>query len=193
MILEDELPFEVHLYLDKKGMNATYVAEPPEDGTNDAAYIYFRIPPLVREREDRYYGYDLPDAGLTLDEVREYAQFNTAVFNLPNAERDRFGTHWGELGFEPGYNTRTFHELIRNLPNGIRDIVVEGPSFGTRKFHARTTSSRILLAGRSHRADIELWEAFHCCLIRPSDRRTPLHENRSDRDSDRVAAVDAAS
>lgn len=172
MILEDELKFHVHLYLDRKGMNATYVADPPEDGTNDAAYIYFRVPPLVRERDDKYYGYDVPDTGLTLNQVREYAQFNTATFNLPNSERDRFGSHWNEIGFEPGYNKRTFSELVRRLPNGIRDVVVEGPSFGPRKFHARTTSSRILLTGRSHRADIELWEAFSCTLQRPGDRRT---------------------
>ncbi|MFT5465411.1 MAG: hypothetical protein ACI8UO_000506 [Verrucomicrobiales bacterium] len=172
MILEDELPFEVHLYLDRKGMNATYVADPPKDGTNDAAYIYFRVPPLVREREDKYYGYDIPPTGLTLAQVREYAQFNTATFNLPNAEADRFGSHWNQIGFEPGYNPRKFHDLVRQMPSGIRDVVVEGPSFGPRKFHARTTSSRILLTGGAGRADIELWESFHCRLVRPADRRT---------------------
>ncbi|MEM7011635.1 MAG: hypothetical protein AAF585_09145 [Verrucomicrobiota bacterium] len=172
MILEDELKFDVHLYLGRKGMNATYVAEPPEDETTDHAYIYFRVPPLVREREDRYYGYDLPSGGLNLDQVREYAQFNKMVLNLPNGDRDRFERHWGELGFEPGYNTRHFNELIRHLPNGIRDVVVDGPSFGPRKFHARTTSNRILLHGGQHRADIELWEAFHMRLVRPLDRRT---------------------
>lgn len=172
MVLEDELPFEVHLYIDRKGMNATYVAEPPTDGTNDAAYIYFRVPPLVVENKDRYYGYDLPDAGLDLDGVREFARLNKSTLNLPGAERDRFGSSWSELGFEPGYNVRPFNVLIRNMPNGIRDMVVEGPSFGPRKFHARTTSSRILLSGGSHRADIEMWEGFHARLIRPADRRT---------------------
>lgn len=172
MILEDELEFDVHLYLGRKGMNATYVADPPKDETSDNAYIYFRVPPLVREREDRYYGYDLPPDGLNLDQVREYAQFNTMVLNLPNGDRDRFEKHWGELGFEAGYNTRHFHELIRHLPNGIRDMVVEGPSFGPRKFHARTTSNRILLRGRHYRADIELWESFNMSLVRPADRRT---------------------
>ena len=94
------------------------------------------------------------------------------TINLPTTAKDQFGSSWAELGFEPGYNVRHFTDLIRNMPAGIRDLVVEGPSFGPRKFHARTTSSRLLLYGGSHRADIEMWEGYHARLIRPADRRT---------------------
>lgn len=172
MILEDELKFEVHLYLGRKGMNATYVAEPPSDETYDHAYIYFRIPSLARERNDLYFGQDFPAEGVKLDEVREVVQPNEVIFNLPRQFRDRFGTRWAQKGFEPGYNTRKYDELIRQLPEGVRDLVVQGPSFGPRKFHARTTSSKILLNGGAHRSDIEPWESFHARLVRSRDERT---------------------
>lgn len=172
MVLEDELKFEVHLYLGRKGMNATYVAEPPTDGTYDHAYIYFRVPPLARERSDLYFGYDLPAEGIKLDEVREVVNPNEVIFNLPRQFRDRYGKGWAQQGFEPGYNTRKFDQLIRQLPGGIRDLVVQGPSFGPRKFHARTTSSKILLNGGAHRADIEPWESFHARLVRSKAERT---------------------
>lgn len=171
MVLEDELKFRVHLYLGRKGMNATYVAEPPKDGTYDSAHIYFRVPALATENKDRYYGHDFPAEGIKLDQVREAVKANTVIFNLPRQDRDRYATQWAQAGFEMGYNTRHFNELIRRLPNGIRDLVVQGPSFGPRKFHARTTSSKILLSGGSGRADIEPWESFWASLVRPRDSR----------------------
>ncbi len=171
MVLEDELKFRVHLYLGRKGMNATYVAEPPKDGTGDSAHIYFRVPALATEREDRYYGYDFPTEGLKLDQVREAVKANEVIFNLPRAERDRYIKQWAISGFDMGYNTRKFHELIRQLPTGIRDLVVQGPSFGPRKFHARTTSSKVLLNGGAGRADIEPWESFWASLYRSGDTR----------------------
>ncbi|MEM9016090.1 MAG: hypothetical protein AAGC68_03690 [Verrucomicrobiota bacterium] len=172
MVLEDELKFRVHLYLGRKGMHATYVADPPTDSTYDSAYIYFRAPTLAEERNDRYFGYDLPVEGVKLDDVRKVVHPNEVVFNLPRQFRDRFAKNWGELGFEPGYNTRKYDELIRRLPGGIRDLVVSGPSLGDRKIHARTTSSKILLNGGSHRPDIEPWEAFHARLVRNREERT---------------------
>lgn len=172
MILEDELKFDVHLYLGRKGMNATYVADPPTDGTYDHAHIYFRLPSLAREKNDLYFGYDLPAEGIKLDQVREVVRPNEVIFNLPRQFRDRFAKNWSETGFEPGYNTRKYDELIRQLPGGIRDLVVQGPSFGERKFHARTTSSKILLTGGAHRADIEPWESFHARLVRSREERT---------------------
>ena len=71
MVLEDELKFRVHLYLGRKGMNATYVAEPPKDGTYDSAHIYFRVPALATESKDKYYGHDFPREGIKLDQVRQ--------------------------------------------------------------------------------------------------------------------------
>ncbi|MEX2579900.1 MAG: hypothetical protein WD342_12650 [Verrucomicrobiales bacterium] len=166
MVLEDELKFRVHLYLGRKGMHATYVSEPPKDDTYDSAFIYFRVPPLATEKEDRYFGYDFPADGLKLDHVREAVKENEVIFNLPRQFRDRYSKHWSEVGFEMGYNTRQFDELIRRLPSGIRNMEVKGPSFGPRVFNARTTSSKILLNGGSHRADIEPWEGFHARLVR---------------------------
>lgn len=171
MVLEDELKFQVHLYLGRKGMNATYVAEPPKDGTPDSANIYFRIPRLAFERKDIYYGQDLPPEGLDLDHVRIGVRPNTVVFNLPRKDRNRYKATWALDGFVPGYNTRHFDELIRVMPNGIRDVVVSGPSFGPRKFHARTTSSKILLTGGAGRRDIEPWESFWFALVRSADTR----------------------
>ncbi len=175
MVLEDELKFRVHLYIggisNKKGFRATYVASPPNDGTTDSAHVYFRIPPMATERKDIYFGQDLPPEGLDLDHVRIGVKPNTVVFNLPRKDRDRYTQSWKLDGFEPGYNTRHFHELIRVMPGGIRDVVVQGPSFGPRKFHARTTSSKILLNGGAGRRDIEPWEGFWFSLVRPGDTR----------------------
>lgn len=171
MVLEDELKFRVHLYLGRKGMNATYVAEPPSDGTYDSAHIYFRLPALATEYKDRYFGYDFPPEGVKLDQVREAVKANEVIFNLPRSERDEYTRRWAESGFEMGYNTRKYNELIRRLPNGIRDLVVQGPSFGPRKFRARTTSSKILLTGGSGRPDIEPWESFWASLVRSRDTR----------------------
>lgn len=171
MVLEDELKFRVHLYLGRKGMNATYVAEPPKDETYDSAHIYFRVPALATESKDRYFGHDFPLDGIKLDQVREAVKANTVIFNLPRQDRDIYATEWAQTGFEMGYNTRHYNELIRRLPRGIRDLVVQGPSFGPRKFHARTTSSKILLTGGSGRADIEPWEGYWASLVRPRDSR----------------------
>lgn len=171
MVLEDDIKFRVHLYLGRKGMNATYVAEPPKDGSPDSAHISFYIPRLAYENKDRYFGQDLPAEGLTLDEVRLGAKLNKVVFNLPRQDRDRYKSSWALDGFEPGYNTRTFDQLIRVMPSGIRDVVVTGPSFGPREFHARTTSSKILLNGWAGRRDTEPWEGFAAALNRPGDTR----------------------
>lgn len=170
MVLEDEIKFRVHLYLGRKGMNATYVADVPEDH-KDSAWIGFRTPELAKENKDRYFGYDFPPDGIKLDQVREAVKANEVIFNLPRGERDRFIKQWAISGFDMGYNTRKYNELIRALPNGIRDLVVQGPSFGPRKFHARTTSSKILLNGGAGRADIEPWESFWAALVRSNETR----------------------
>ncbi len=172
MILEDELKFTVHLYLDRKGMNATYVADPPTDGTTDNAYIYFHFPKIAHESKDVYYGQDFPEGLSSLEEVRKYSHPNEVVFNLPRQERDRYGATWAKLGFEPGYNTRNFDVLITSMPGGVRDLKVSGPSFGPRIFHARTTSSKLLLGTGAWRGDTEPWEGFHAHLVRPGDTRT---------------------
>lgn len=171
MVLEDELKFRVHLYLGRKGMNATYVAEAPKDGTYDSAHISFRVPALATESSDKYYGHDFPREGIKLDQVRQAVKDNEVIFNLPRAEREEYAAQWAQTGFQMGYNTKKYNELIRRLPNGIRDLVVQGPSFGPRKFHARTTSSKILLSGGSGRADIEPWESYWASLVRPRDSR----------------------
>lgn len=175
MILEDEVEFDVHVYLGRKGMNATYVAEFPEateeDRRGDWAHIHFVIPSLAQERSDRYFGYDFPTEGVKLDDVRAVVEPNEVIFNLPRQERDRYGQGWAELGFEPGYNTRKFNELIRRLPHGIRDMDVTGPSWGGRSMSFRTTASKILLEGGQPRADIEPWESFHARLVRRGDTR----------------------
>ncbi|HRQ88617.1 MAG TPA: hypothetical protein PLA50_07455 [Bacteroidia bacterium] len=172
MVLEDEMKFRVHLYLGRKGMNATYVADILKDQPNDNAHIYFRIPALAQESKDRYYGYDFPAEGLKLDQVRESVKANEVIFNLPRAERESYIKQWAISGFDMGYNTRKYNELIRQLPRGIRDVVVQGPSFGARKFHARTTSSKIFLSGGSGRADIEPWEGYWMSLVRSRAERT---------------------
>lgn len=179
MVLEDNLKFRVHLYLDSRGMNATYVADPPEDETYDHPYIYFRVPELALEKEDRYFGYDTPKEGLKLDDVRKMAHPNTIVMDLPTQMRDQRGKQWEQRGFEPGYNTRHFDELIRHYPDGIRDMVVKGPAFGPRVFHARTVTNNVLLNAGAWRADTEPWEAFHANLRRPEDRRTGFRKSEA--------------
>ncbi|MDF1659342.1 MAG: hypothetical protein P1U58_17125 [Verrucomicrobiales bacterium] len=171
MVLEDEVSFEVHLYLGRKGMNATYVADVPSDNLPDNADIHFSIPALASERSDRYFGYDFPAEGVKLNDVRAVVKPNEVIFNLPRQDRDKYGKSWAELGFEPGYNTRKFDDLIRRLPNGIRDMDVKGPSWGPRTMSFRTTSSKILLTGGQPRPDIEPWESIHARLIRSRDER----------------------
>ncbi len=177
MILEDNLKFDVHMFLGGLGtqkLYATYVAEPPKDGSTDHAHISFWMPRLAHEigRKDTYFGQDLPAEGLTdLDEIRLGVKPNTVVFNLPRQDRDRYKSSWEADGFEPGYNTKRYDELIRVLPRGIRDMKVEGPSFGPRKIHARTSSSKVLLTGWAGRRDIEPWEGFAASLGRSADTR----------------------
>ncbi|MDF1810789.1 MAG: tetratricopeptide repeat protein [Verrucomicrobiales bacterium] len=170
MILEDEISFDVYMYLDRRGMNATYVAQPPDDGKGDGAHIGFGVPQLAVEYKDRYYGQDCPE-GLNLDTVRQYANPNVVIFNLPRQERDRFAKGWAVHGFEPGYNTRHFDELITRFPGGMRSLEIQGPSFGDRVFQARTTSSKIYL-GSWTRGDTEPWEGFSATLSRAGDVRT---------------------
>lgn len=179
MILEDEVKFEVQLYLGSKGMSASYAAEIPEEGTGDNPYIYFRIPALARENKDRYYGNDFPVEGVKLDDVRKVVAPNELIMDLPRELRDQRGTSWSQLGFEPGYNTVKFDELVRHFPGGIRDMVIQGPSFGPRKIHFRTTSNNVLLNGGAGRADIEPWESFWGSLRRPNDRREGFRKSEA--------------
>jgi hypothetical protein len=172
MILEDEIKFDVHLYLGRKGMNATFVAEPPKDGTNDDPRINFHIPALASESNDLFRGPDFPASGVKLDIVREATKENEVIINLPREEMDRYGNDWIQTNFEPGYNTIKYNELVRRFPQGIRDIVVQGPSFGPRKIHARTTSGKVLLYAGAYRNDTEPWEGFHATLRRLGDTRT---------------------
>ncbi len=171
MVLEDEIEFDVTLELVTKGMRATYIAEPPPNGEYDHAFVYFNVPPVARESKDMYYNYDFPD-GLTLDQVRRVVAENQAMFNLSSAVKDTYEKSWSQIGFKSGQNQRPFNELVRQLPSGVRDVKVWGPSFGPRIFHARTTSNKVHLHGRLHRADAELWEGFQCRLVRPQDTRT---------------------
>jgi hypothetical protein len=152
-------------------MNATYVADVHENN-NDSSWIGFRVPALAVENKDMYYGFDYPPEGLKLDQVREAVKANEVIFNLPRAERERFIKGWAVGGFDMGYNTRKYNELIRAMPGGIRDVVVQGPSFGPRKFHARTTSGKIFLSGGAGRADIEPWESYWFSLNRGREDRT---------------------
>lgn len=178
MVLEDEIEFDVTLELESKGMRATYTAEPPPNGENDSAFVYFNVPPVAKESKDTYYGYDYPD-GLTLDQIRRVVSVNNAMFNLSSAVKDRYESSWNTIGFKSGQNERTFGELVRQLPSGIRDVKVWGPSFGPRIFHARTTSNKVHLSGRLHRADSELWEGFQCRLVRPRETRTRITKTES--------------
>ena len=175
MILEDDLKFNVHMYITgigKQKLAATYTAEPPKDGTPDHAHVSFWIPRLAYEKKDVYFGQDLPAEGLTdLDDIRAGAKFTTVAFNLDKQNRDRYKKRWALDGFEPGINVKRFDELIRVLPSGIRDLRVEGASFGPRKLVARTSSNKILLTGWAGRADIEPWEGFAASIVRSGDTR----------------------
>ena len=179
MILEDEVKFEVQLYLNTKGMAASYSAEIPEEGTGDNPYVYFRIPGLARENKDRYFGHDFPDEGVKLDDVRKVVHDNEVIMDLPRELRDSRGKGWSQLGFEPGYNTRNFDTLIRHFPSGIRDMKIQGPSFGPRLIHFRTTSNKVLLSGGAGRADIEPWESFWGAIRRPNDRREGFRKSEA--------------
>lgn len=179
MILEDNVKFEVQFYLGSKGMSASYAAEIPDDGFNDNPYIYFRIPELAQENKDMYYGFDLPAEGVKLEDVRKVVHPNEVVMDLPRELEDSHGTVWMQRGFEPGYNTRKFDELIRHFPHGIRDMEIKGPSFGPRVIHFRTTSNNVLLHGGADRADTEPWEAFHARLARPKDRREGFRKSEA--------------
>lgn len=170
MIVEGELQFDVHLYLGRKGMNVTYTVENPEDGTGLNASVSFDIPPLARERDDNYYGHDFPAGGVKLDDVRAVVEPNEVIFNLPSQAEDVHGNSWKVQGFEKGYNTRKFNELIRSYPNGVRDLVIQGPSWGDRKVRLRTTSNKIFLNSNA-RSDSEPWESFGASLSRSSDER----------------------
>lgn len=170
MILEDEIRFDIFMYIDRRGLNATYVAEKPTDGYGDGAHVGFGFPPLAIERKDIYFGPDLPE-GLDLETVREYAGPNVVIFNLPRQNRDRMAAGWARHGFEPGYNTRRFNQLITAFPGGVRTLEVKGPSFGDRVFQARTTSSKIYLGTAARSGDTEPWEGFGARLTRAGDVR----------------------
>ena len=180
MILEDEVKFEVQFYLGNKGvMSATYSAEIPEDGFNDNPYIYFRVPELARESKDLYYGYDLPHEGVKLDDVRKVVNPNEVIMDLPRELADSQGKQWKQRGFEPGYNTLKFDQLVRHFPYGIRDMEIKGPSFSERLITFRTTSNKVLLGAGAHRADTEPWEGFHAHLRRPQDRREGMRKSEA--------------
>ena len=172
MILEDELKFDVYLYFDRRGMNATYTADIPKDGTEDHTHVSFRIPTLAIEYQDMYYGQDCPE-GLDLDTVRVYAHPNEVEFNLPRQDRDQYAEEWARHGFEPGYNIRKFDTLITRYPYGVRSIKVSGPSFGPRVIKGRTTSSKLLLGtwGRHWGGDSEPWEGMAFHIHRAKDKR----------------------
>ncbi|NNE93358.1 MAG: tetratricopeptide repeat protein [Verrucomicrobiales bacterium] len=173
MLLEDEITFKVILWFKDDHATATYVAQKPPDDERDGAFIYFTMPPLAQERKDVYYGPDFPD-GLNLDNVRLATTDNFATFYLPGATADRYEKHWNMLGFKRGHNRIPYNVLYRTLPSGVREITCEGPSFGNLELHARTTSNKLFLNARPHRADSELWEGFACTLVRPWDRRERL-------------------
>ncbi|MCB1237698.1 MAG: hypothetical protein KDM91_21715, partial [Verrucomicrobiae bacterium] len=171
MVLEDEIKFEVVFWFKEDELTGTYTAELPPNGENDSAFIYFTVPPMVRERGDIYYSPDFP-GGLSLDDLRVAMAHNTATFYLPVQEQDRLGTVWSRLGFKKGENHCPYNVIYRNLPDGVREVTVGGKSFGDRRLQARTTSNNLLLQTGIYRADMELFEGFQARLIRPKDRRT---------------------
>ncbi len=179
MVLEDELKFEVRLYLKENGMTATYTADLPTDGTGDHADIRFMIPELASEQNDMFYGYDLPGSGAKLEQVRVGAMANYWTMELPRELRDTFGKQWAQRGFEPGDVTRKFNELIREYPNGIREIVTQGPSFAERVITMRTTSKEVLLRGWGRRRDSEPWEGYSGVFLRPNARRTGFRKSEA--------------
>ena len=101
----------------------------------------------------------------------KFAHPNQVTFNLPRQERDRNKAAWARNSFKPGYNTKPYDELITGFPGGVRSVEVSGPSYGSRVFQARTTSSKIYL-GTHSRGDTEPWEGFRATLTRRADERT---------------------
>lgn len=170
MILEDEIRFEVIFWFKDDVFTGTYAAELPPDGRGDAARIAFHLPRLAHESKDRYYSYDFP-GGLSLDNLRLAMHGNTATFKLPAQAEDRMGASWNMLGFKRGDNECPYYEGYRSLPDQVREIVIQGRSFGPRVLTARTTANRLLLNTYTYRADIELWEGYAATLSRPSTNR----------------------
>lgn len=170
MILEDEIRFEVIFWFKDGTFTGTYAAELPPDGTGDSAGIHFSVPRLAYESKDKYFSYDFP-GGLTLDDLRLAMHGNTVTFKLPAQAEESLGTTWHQLGFKRGDNELPYYEMKRQFPNGVRELVVQGRSFGPRVLTARTTSNRLLLTTNTYRADIEAWEGFSASLHRPRDVR----------------------
>lgn len=169
MVLEDEIKFQVRFWFKEDTLTGTYAAEYPPEGESDFAHVYFVIPPMARETSDMYTGLDFPKS-LSLDDLRLAMTDNLATFYLPVQAESSMGTTWSRLGFKKGENVCPFNIIYRDLPSGVREVTVSGPSFGPRKLQARTTSNDLLLS-TGNRADMELWEGFACRLVRPNDRR----------------------
>ncbi|MEM7015443.1 MAG: hypothetical protein AAF585_28625, partial [Verrucomicrobiota bacterium] len=170
MILEDEIRFEVIFWFKDDTFTGTYAAELPPDGRGDGARIAFHLPRLAHESKDRYFSYDFP-GGLSLDNLRLAMHGNTATFKLPAQAEDRMATSWAQLGFKRGDNECPYYENYRSLPDQVREIVIQGRSFGPRVLTARTTANRLLLNTHTYRADIELWEGYAATLSRPTTNR----------------------
>ncbi|MCB1064389.1 MAG: tetratricopeptide repeat protein [Verrucomicrobiae bacterium] len=169
MVLEDEIKFQVRFWFKEDTLTGTYAAEFPPEGESDFAHVYFVVPPMARETRDMYTGLDFPKS-LSLDDLRLAMTDNIATFYLPAQAEKSLGTTWSRLGFKKGENVCPFNIIYRDLPSGVREVTVSGPSFGPRKLQARTTSNDLLLS-TGNRADMELWEGFACRLVRPNDRR----------------------
>ncbi len=169
MVLEDEIKFQVRFWFKEDTLTGTYAAEFPPEGESDFAHVYFVVPPMARETRDMYTGLDFPKS-LSLDDLCLAMTDNIATFYLPVQAEGSLGASWARLGFKKGENVCPFNILYRDLPSGVREVTVSGPSFGPRKLKARTTSNDLLLS-TGNRADMELWEGFACRLVRPNDRR----------------------
>ncbi|MCC6881086.1 MAG: tetratricopeptide repeat protein [Verrucomicrobiales bacterium] len=169
MVLEDEIKFEVILWFKSDSATATYIAQKPPNGEADNACIFFIVPPLASETKDRYFSVDFP-GGLGLDDLRNAVGVNSATFQLPVQVEKQHGAAWSRLGFKTGENKLPYNVIYRDLPDGVREVTVGGPSFGGRRLQARTTSNNLLLS-TNNRPDMELWEGFACILARPNDRR----------------------
>lgn len=172
MVLEDEIQFKVMFWFKEDTVTGTYIAEKPPEGQNDGAFIYFRIPPTALERKDMYYGVDFPN-GLSLDDLRLAMTYNVGNFYLPALAADRMEVTWNRLGFNRGDNLLPYNVMYRTLPDAVREVTVNGPSFGPLKLQARTINNNLLLNTHT-RADMELWEGFLASLVRPADRRERL-------------------
>lgn len=174
MILEDNVRFEVIFWFKDGTFTGTYTATEPDDpqSGNDAR-ISFSLPRLAHESKDRYYSYDFPE-GLSLKSLRLAMHGNTATFKLPAQAEERMGSTWNMLGFKRGDNVLPYYENYRLLPDGVREIVIQGRSFGPRTLTARTTANRLLLSTHTYRQDIELWEGYAATLVRPRTNRHRL-------------------